>query len=400
MGFGNGPTPGPDREAAPAAVPSPKVEGPLTSGRPLRPVALAILTLALIYLCFKLAVPLLPALTWAFALAIIAWPLHAWIGRHVPGRTLPAILSTAAVVVLILIPGLFVSYELAREATSAAEQMKERSAEGVLRQSMEKTPGLHRVVEWSDRVGVDVDGGVRRLVAEYTQDASYLIQGSVAAILQAVIGLFVLYHLFRDRAALMESVRRMVPLTRDESDQVFKRAADSVYANLYATVITSIIDGVGGGLMFWAVGLPSPVLWGVVMFVLSILPILGTGMVWVPAGAYLALIGQWPQALALCAWGLAGWVVVDNYLYVELAGNRMRLHEVPAMIAFLGGLAVFGASGMIIGPALLAVTVAVLEVWHHRMVVTPLAGPAVAEPERWTANGPGPVPDDPSRVRV
>jgi predicted PurR-regulated permease PerM len=359
---------------------------------------LAVLTLALIYLCFKLAVPLLPALTWAFALAIIAWPLHARIARHVPGRMLPAVLSTTAVVALILVPGLFVSYELVREATSAAEQVKERSAEGVLRQSLENTPGLRTLVEWSDRVGVDVDQGVRQLVTRYTQDASDLIQGSVEAVLQAVIGLFVLYHLFRDRAALMHSVRMMLPLTRDETDQVFKRAADSVYANLYATVVTSIIDGVGGGLMFWATGLPSPVVWGVVIFILSVLPILGTGLVWVPAGVYLALIGRWPEAVALFAWGLAGWVVVDNYLYVKLAGPRMRLHEVPAMIAFLGGLVVFGASGMIIGPAILAVTVAVLEVWHHRMVVTPSAGSAPAGPGLRAAAGP--APDEPSRVQV
>src|SRR5262245_49954446 len=110
MDFGNGPTLGSDREPAPTDVPSPKVEGPLTSGRPLRPVALAILTLLLIALCIRLAVPFLPALTWAFALAIIAWPVHARIARHVPNRSLAASLSTVAVVILILVPGLFVSY--------------------------------------------------------------------------------------------------------------------------------------------------------------------------------------------------------------------------------------------------------------------------------------------------
>jgi predicted PurR-regulated permease PerM len=362
--------------AAPASVPSPKVDGPLTSGRWLRPVALAILTIVLIALCIYLSVPLLPAITWSLALAIIAWPLHVWILEHLHNRTAAAVLTTLAVIILILIPGVFVTYQLAQEAASAAEQMKEESAGGVLRESLTKTPGLRGLVEWADRINLDLDKALRQLIASYTQDASGLVQGSVNAILQAVVAIFILYHLFRDRADMMQGVRALLPLTKDESNQVFKRVTDSVHANLYATVVTSLIDAVGGGLMFWALGLPSPMLWGVVMFILSILPIVGTFIVWMPAALYLALIGQWPSALALIGWGVAGWIIVDNYIYVKLAGNRMRLHEVPALIAFLGGLSLFGASGMILGPAILAVTVAVLEVWHRRAVVTPASPPA------------------------
>jgi predicted PurR-regulated permease PerM len=256
------------------------------------------------------------------------------------------------------------------------------------------------MVAWADRVGVDVDQGARQVVAGYTKDASSLIQGTTSALLQAAVALFVLYHLFRDRGDLTRSVRTLLPLTRDETDQVFRQAADAVRANLYANVLTSLLAAAGGGVMFWLTGLPSPVLWGVVIFFLSLLPVLSSALVWVPAVAYLALIGHWPQAVALGTWGVINSIVVDNLMYVWLAGHRMKLHQVPSLIAIMGGLAVFGVSGMILGPAILAVTVAVLQVWHHRMAVTPASGPGVAEPERWTANGPGPVPDDPSRVKV
>jgi predicted PurR-regulated permease PerM len=398
MDFGTGPTPGPARESAPAAVPSPKVEGPLASGRPLRPVALALLTVVLIGLCLALAVPFRDALAWAFALAIIAWPLHAWIAGRVPYRNLAAGLSTLAVTVLVLGPGLFVAYQLAEEATSAAEQMKADAAAGVLRGPMEKTPGLRKVTEWADRAGVDLDHRARQVVAGYTRDATALIQGSMAAVVQAAVALFVLYHLFRDRPALTAGVRALLPLTRDETDQVFRRAADAVRANLYANVLTSGLAAAGGGVMFWLTGLPSPVLWAVVMFVLSLLPVLSSALVWLPAVAYLGLAGQWPQAAALGTWGVANSLLVDNLMYVRVAGHRMKLHQVPSLIAILGGLAVFGASGMVLGPAILAVTVAVLQVWHHRMAVTPAAGPGVAEPERWAANGPGPA--ESSRVKA
>jgi predicted PurR-regulated permease PerM len=96
-----------------------------------------------------------------------------------------------------------------------------------------------------------------------------------------------------------------------------------------------------------------------------------------PAAIYLGMIGNWGGALAILTYGVVAWCVVDNIIYVRIAGDRMRLHEVPALIAFLGGLAVFGASGMILGPGILAVTVAILEVWHYRAAGEEVPRPAV-----------------------
>ena len=116
--------------------------------------------------------------------------------------------------------------------------------------------------------------------------------------------------------------------------------------------------------------MPAPVLWAVVIFVLSILPIVGAGFVWIPASIYLAVSGRWLAAGALVGWGVLSFLIVDNVIYVRLAGERMRLHDVPALIAFLGGIAIFGISGMILGPAILAVTVAFLEVWKERLAAS------------------------------
>src|SRR5205823_1866334 len=147
-----------------------------------------------------------------------------------------------------------------------------------------------------------------------TQDVTGLVNGTLQAVIQFAVALFLLYHLFRAPGHLLAGVRRLLPMTRDESDRVFRSFADSVHANLHATLVTSLIDGVGGGLMFWLLGLPSPVLWGVVMFFLSFVPILGTWMVWLPAAAYLILTGNWGGALLLIGWGVASGFVVDNII--------------------------------------------------------------------------------------
>lgn len=344
----------------------PSPTAPLADGVTLRPVALALLTLALIALCVYLSVPFLPALTWAVALAIIAWPVHRWVDRRLPGRSLPAALSATLVAGLIFAAVAFVAYQLAREAASVANQAQEQRAETVVRDSLARTPATARAVEWMDRVGVDIDREARRLAAAHTQDLTGLLSGSLYAVVQFAVAVFLLFHLFRDPGRLLAGVRRLLPMTRAECDRVFGGFADSVHANLYAALVTSAIDAVTGGLVFWAVGLPSPVLWAVVLFVLSLMPMVGIFMVWPVAALYLGLTGQVGGAAAVVVWGLACGVLVDNLLYVRLAGPRMRLHQVPTLLAFLGGLAVFGASGMVLGPAILAVTVAVLEVWHRR----------------------------------
>jgi predicted PurR-regulated permease PerM len=361
-------TPAGESGARPQDEPgAPQTEAPPPTNDRLRLVVLAALTAGLIGLCVLLAVPFLPAITWGVALAILAWPLHRWVSRHVERPGIAAGLSTLVVVIGILVPGVFVSYQLAQEAAAAADKAQNETAAGAWREKVAGIPVVGRVVEWADRVGVDVEAEAYRLIGSYTRDAASLAQGSVTAAIQFLAAVFILYYAFRDRSVLMHGVRDLLPLSRGESDRVFDGAADSVHANLYATFVTSVIDATGGGLMFWLLGLPSPVLWGVVIFVLSFLPVLGAGMVWFPAAVFLAMTGRWLAAAALIAWGILSFMIVDNVIYVRLAGERMRMHDVPALIAFVGGIAIFGVSGMILGPAILAVTMAVLEVWKRRM---------------------------------
>lgn len=369
-----------------SALPDPtppivREEGPLATGERFRPFALAALTLALVALCVLLAVPFLPAISWGIALAVIAWPLHAWVrGHFFAHRTGAALLTSAVVVAMIVLPSIFVANQVAREAASAADQVREEQAKGVLRARVEAVPGMSGVREWVDRAEIDLNAEAQRLVRASLSDGLALAQGSLMAVFQAIIALFILFYALRDRTELLASVRRFLPLRKPEADRLFTGANDSVFANLYATLVTSAIDGIGTGLMFWAVGLPAPVTWGVVTFVLSFVPILGTYIVWMPAAVYLALIGNWGGAAALVVFGVASWIVVDNFVYVRVAGSRMRLHEVPALIAFLGGLALFGASGVVLGPAILAVTVALLDVWHARATGTelPVSGETIS----------------------
>lgn len=352
----------------PSSDSSPRMEpsNSANATRGYRSFALAALTGALVVLCGLLSYPFLPAITWGVALAVVAWPLQAGIVRLIPREGLAAAVTTLFVVLAIMVPGTFVAYCLARESSTAAERVREQATEGTVRDKVAETPGMAGVVEWMDRVGIDVDREVHKIIETNTRDFSALASGSLMAALQFAIVVFILYHLLLDRQKLLGQLRNFLPMSRSESDRVVRSAADSIFANLHANVVTSVISGVGGGLMFWILGVPSPITWGSVIFVLSFLPMVGSWLIWLPAAAYLGAKGHWPEAGILLAWGIASMIVVDNLIYAWIAGERMRLHRVPALLAFLGGLALFGASGIVIGPAILAITVAVLDVWHRR----------------------------------
>jgi predicted PurR-regulated permease PerM len=340
--------------------------------------ALAVLTAVAGYLCYRLAVPFLPALAWALALAVITYPMHAWIRRRLKYENLSAAVSVLLVVLIIVIPALVVAAEMAREAGSAGQLIQEHVKSGRLREAALGLPYGDQIVPWVEG-NVDFRNVAEQMTAFVSRDTALLLRGSVWAVLEVLVGLFVLFFCFRDRDRLLRGVRALIPLPYAETQEALRRVADSIHATVYGTVVTAVIQGVTGGLLFWAVGLPAPVLWGVVMFILGVLPMVGAILVWAPATVLLVAEGAYPQAIAVLIWGILMSGPVGDYLYAYLTAGRMRMHPVPALIAYLGGLSVFGITGMVLGPAILAVAYELLEVWRRRAV------PAAPEPAAATA---------------
>jgi predicted PurR-regulated permease PerM len=329
--------------------------------------ALAVLTLVALYFGYRIVEPFLPALAWAVALAIISYPAHDWIRRRIRHDAWAAIVSTALVVLIILVPSLFATGEIMREARTAGNVLREQAENGKLRDAAIRMPYGEQLIPWLEG-NLDVKQATSGLVGLITRDASELLKGSLWAALQALVTIFVLYFCFRDRDRLLRGLRGLILLPPAETEAAFRRVDDSIHATVYGTIVTGLIQGTTGGLLFWALGLPAPVLWGTVMFVLSVLPIVGAFIVWVPAAVLLLSQDRYWSALALVVWGLLMAGPVGNYLYAYLAGDRMRMHPVPALLAFIGGLAVFGITGMILGPVILVLTFELIQVWRRRAI--------------------------------
>jgi predicted PurR-regulated permease PerM len=325
-------------------------------------IALVAVLLAALYVCWLMFQPFFNVLLWAAVLCVVFYPMHRRIRERTRKPTLAAALSTLAVVLLILLPVTAITVAVVRELSGAAAAFQ--SPDG-----WTAPPGVARVLEFVGRY-VDIDRETaRKFVAERMQTwgtalaASTLVVvgGAVGAIAQMLLVVFTLFYFFRDGENIRRAAYEMVPLRHTQWQDIVARTRDVISATVYGVLVISAIQGTLGTFIFWALGLPSPLLWGVVMFFLSMIPMAGAFLVWVPAAMYLALIGAYVKAAILVVWGVVVIGSIDNVLSPKLVGRRARLHELLIFFAVLGGLQVFGVLGLVLGPVAVAMTLALIE---------------------------------------
>ena len=324
-------------------------------------------TVVAVVLCYALVHPFLPAFAWAVALAVVAHPLHVQIRRLLPQRTLAAAVSVTVVVIVLVVPALLIASELTREAYAMSALITDEWTSGKWQAFLAGHPQLASTLDSMQIHFNPADARTR--VANAAMGAgfpSFLAHGLDIAV-QTLIAFFLLFYFFRDQGKFIHAMEDLIPLSKKEADQAMRRVAEMLHATIYGTLFVAFIQGSLGGLMFWWLGLPSPLLWGVVMALLAIVPVLGAFIIWVPAAIYLALSGDIGKALILTVWGAVVIGLVDNLLFPLFVGQRARLHTVPVFISIMGGLAMFGSAGLIVGPVILVVTVGLLHAWRERM---------------------------------
>ena len=326
---------------------------------------LIVLAIAL-YLCWQMVQPFVNVILWATVLAVVFYPLHRRIRERVVNPAGAAIVSTLLVVVLILLPATFITVAVVRELAGAADSLQA----GVQKLSDASTiPGLGWVLE-KTRGYVTIDPvEARKFLAERLQvwgaalaaSTLVVVGGAVGAVVQMVLVVFTLFYMFRDGERIRHSVYDILPLQRIQMHDIGSRTRDVIAATIYGVLAISAIQGTLGFLIFWILGIPSQLLWGVVMFFLSMIPMAGAFLVWVPAAIYLALTGAYLKAAILVGWGVLVISSIDNFLSPRLVGRRARLHELLIFFSVLGGLEVFGILGLVLGPVVVAITLALIE---------------------------------------
>jgi predicted PurR-regulated permease PerM len=330
-----------------------------------RVLVLLAITVAGLAVCYLLLAPFLSALAWALALAVLFTPIHRSIEARIDNRSVAALITVLLAGSVIMLPATLLGSRLVIEAARGAVTLKEKIESGEWRRAMEGHEALAQVARWIEQF--DFQSAIGNAASGLAATTASLVQGWAVQLVTALLAFYLLFYFLRDRQAALGWLREISPLSAHEMTRLFDRIVDTVQATLLGTVAVAVLQGVLGGLMFAWLGLPNPLLWGLVMGLVAVIPVLGTFVIWVPVAVFLVLEGSWGKALILAAWGLLVVGAIDNLLHPVLVGDRLRLHTIPAFISIVGGVILFGASGLILGPLVVTVTVFVLEIWRVRI---------------------------------
>lgn len=318
--------------------------------------------------------PLVGALSWAMFLAIVFAPLQERMAALLRGRRGWAALATLTVIVLIvLLPLALLSVGVARDAAAFYARLK--SGDISLADAFQRVMAVlpHWARSEMSRIGIDdlpalqakLAAALGRSSSFLTQRAFLIGQGTLAVVVNFFVMLYVLFFFLKDGRSLVAASERAIPLSRDHTRRLAGDFVTVVRATVKGHVVVALVQGALGWLAFWFVGIGAALLWGAAMALLSLLPAVGAALVWVPVAIYLVATGSVWAGVGLAVWGVFVIGLVDNVLRPILVGKGTRMSDWLVLVSTLGGLAVFGLQGFVVGPVIAAVFIAAWAIYSE-----------------------------------
>jgi predicted PurR-regulated permease PerM len=316
--------------------------------------------------------PFAGAILWGVIAAILFTPLNLRLLRSVPGRrNLAASLTLLVIIAVVIVPAMLLGAALLREATGAYARIRAGEIDlGRLFVQLEThLPGWAQ--RWLESVGLNDLEGVRTRVADSLGNSFQAVAGRILSIGQSAFGfflalgvmLYLTFFLLRDGQTLAPRIERAIPLPADQRNALVTRFVAVIRATIKGSLIVAILQGAIGGLIFWALGIQSALLWGVAMGIFSLFPAIGTGLVWVPVSLYLLATGAIWQGVVLALCGFFIISSVDNVVRPILVGRDARMPDYVVLISTLGGFEMMGFNGFVIGPVIAALFLAVWDIF-------------------------------------
>ncbi len=309
---------------------------------------------ALAYLIFLIFRPFATALVFAVVMCVVFYPLHQRTSAHLP-RDASAAASTTIVVLVIIVPSWLIATRLVTETMDLAGNIRTISFEALFAQAQ-----AH-----ASRLGIELEplllAGAQHVAGQAGALASHVVQDAWSLIIGIALAVLAMFFLFRDGAYLVDLLTRALPMPVPMSRSMVHEAGLMISSNLTASLVAAAIQGTLGGLAFAWIGLPAPLLWGVVMGVFSVFPVIGAWLVWAPAAAALAIGGRLTDAVLLIVIGFCVVHPVDNMLRPAMVSRVTKLNGLLVLIGLLGGVRAFGASGLLLGPVFVSVAAGLVE---------------------------------------
>jgi predicted PurR-regulated permease PerM len=321
------------------------------------------------YGVYGIVEPFFIPLAWSAVLAIFFTPLHELIAKRLK-PTPAALVSTVGVMFLLVVPSLVLTVYTARQAIEATTRaqaiLTNQNTEATMRAESwlkSKLPASMQDVDFSEQLRQRAEMVAGYLAGRLTG----LVKNLVTFFVDLFLMLFALFFMFRDGKEAVRGVKHLLPFDSNIQSEMLEESRELIFASVAIALLIALIQGALGGLAFTIVGIASPLFWGVLIAFFSLVPVVGSALIWVPATFWIGLSGHWGKAiviLVICG-GVAG--VADNLVRPLLLRNRTRLNELILFVALLGGIKLFGLLGIVAGPTIMAAAMGVFRVYmEHR----------------------------------
>jgi predicted PurR-regulated permease PerM len=323
--------------------------------------------------------PFYGAVFWGAVLAIVfARPYRRLLKSM--GPTLAALATVLIVLLMVILPATLIVALLLQEAFGVYERFQsgELNVGVFFEQILGALPGW--LTDWVDRLGLTNLGAMQeRLSTGLMKGSQFLAaqalnvgQNTFEFIVTVFIVLYLLFFLLRDGDVLTRRIREAMPLHAELQRNLLRKFVTVIRATVKGNVVVAIVQGALGGLIFWFLGVHAPVLWAVLMAFLSLLPTVGSAIIWFPVAVYFFFTGAIWQGAVLIAFGVLVIGLVDNILRPVLVGKDTRMPDYVVLISTLGGMAIFGLNGFVIGPVIAAMFIAIWEIFASSRAAMPV----------------------------
>ena len=321
---------------------------------------------------FLMLAPFWGAIFWAIALAVLFYPMYSWLnGKFGDKPALSSIATLTAAVLIVVIPLGILTLHIVNKATDLYQSFDDGDLNAeVLREEVEdRFPQIPELLERFDldieEVGEQLTDIISSSSQFIAQEAFSIGQSTMHFLISMILMLYLAFFFFRDGRRIADVVAKAVPLGDKHEDKLAERFVKVTRATIKSTFIVAVVEGALGGIILAILGVPGAVLWGFMMGVLSLIPVVGAFLIWGPIAIYLFAVGDVVQAVILVAFGSIVIGLIDNFLRPMLVGRDVRLPDWLILLSILGGLSIFGVHGFVIGPILTALFITLWSIFMN-----------------------------------
>jgi len=319
------------------------------------------IVILLAYLVYSVFEPFLVALAWAAVLVIFSYPAFKWLERRW-GRTKAAAASTFGVTLILIVPSLLVMGAFVREGVNAAQSLQNGMANGHFTWVNDLWARIQ--YRFAQESPVDLATLLHKYAAEaagyLAEQLGNILRNTAVFLFHLAVAILAMFYLFRDGEAMILRLREVLPFEEEHREKMLREVRELITATVTSSLAAAVADGLLGGLAFALTGIVSPLFWGVMMGFCSLVPVVGSAIIWVPASIALMVEGHLAHGILLAVICVVIVSVVDNVLRPMLISGRAEMGGLVIFISVLGGIAVFGMLGVVLGPIVVAIAAGML----------------------------------------